>query len=148
VWFSHIKLLIILSESCFYCKNTNFDQKAFYLLWVKTKVGPINSQRNNFIGGNIFVAISTLVLSLWSTEIVASGLHFLSSPVVLMNKLKKGYCLIKNLPMVANSGFLQLDTTTCFPSPFLERPINFKIVLLLNIILKEKLKKKTSHFHF
>jgi hypothetical protein len=65
VWFSHIWLWIILSESCFYCKNKNLIKKLFLCFVSKPRVGPINNKHNNFKWGNIFAGICTLVLSLW-----------------------------------------------------------------------------------
>ena len=65
VWFFHILLWIILSESCFKCKKTpNLTKRLFLCFVSKPRVGPINSKHNNFKWGNIFAGICTLVSSL------------------------------------------------------------------------------------
>jgi len=68
MWFSHNKLWIILSESCFNCKkNPNLIKKLFLCFVSKPRVGPMNSKHFTFKWWNMFVSICTLVLSLWRT---------------------------------------------------------------------------------
>ncbi len=66
-------LKLIFSYFNMYCQNlvfivkktTKFAKKLFLCYAAKPRVGPINSQHNNFKWGNIFAGVCTLVLSLW-----------------------------------------------------------------------------------
>jgi hypothetical protein len=63
--FSYLTMNNIAKILFLLLKNTKFNQKLFLCYVAKPRVGPINSQRNNFKWGNIFAGVCTLVFSLW-----------------------------------------------------------------------------------
>ena len=64
--FSYLTI-IFCQNLVFIVENTKFDQKLFLCYVSKPRVGPMNSQHNNFKWWNIFAGVRTLVLSLWKT---------------------------------------------------------------------------------